>query len=61
MALTPLTTRTGIVALTFAATLAPFGLATPVNAITIGFGDSVEGAGRTKLTCLRCSTNDECS
>jgi hypothetical protein len=44
MALISLKARRGIAALTFAATLALFVLATPVKAITIGFGDSVEGA-----------------
>jgi hypothetical protein len=42
MALIPLKAPRGIAALTFAATLAPFVLATPVKAITIGFGDSTE-------------------
>jgi hypothetical protein len=46
MALISLKARTGIAVLTFAATLAPFVLATPVKAITIGFNDSTE---RTQL------------
>jgi hypothetical protein len=44
MARTPSKVRAGIAALMFAAAVAPFVLATPVKAITIGFGDSVEGA-----------------
>jgi hypothetical protein len=46
MALISLKARRGIAALTFAATFAPFVLATPVKAITIGFNDSTE---RTQL------------
>jgi hypothetical protein len=44
MALTPSKVRARIGALIFAAAVTPFVLATPVKAITIGFGDSVEGA-----------------
>jgi hypothetical protein len=46
MALISLKARRGVAALTFAATLAPLVLATPVKAITIGFNDSTE---RTQL------------
>jgi hypothetical protein len=42
MTLISLKARRRIAALTFAATLAPFVLATPVKAITIGFNDSTE-------------------
>jgi hypothetical protein len=42
MALISLKARTGIAVLTFAATLAPFVLATPVKAITIQFLDASE-------------------
>jgi hypothetical protein len=44
MALTPSKVRARIGALIFAVAVAPFVLATPVKSITIGFGDSVEGA-----------------
>ncbi len=39
MALIPSKARTGIAALTFAAAMAPFVLATPAKAIAIGFFD----------------------
>jgi hypothetical protein len=52
MALIPLKARAGIAALTFAAAVAPFVLATPAKAITIIIDDALQPDGTTQVTTV---------